>query len=170
VEWNNTRAGYPADVCLHEMIEAQVERTPDAVAVVFEGGELTYRELNGRANKLALTLRGFGVGPDIPVAVSIDRSLEMVVGLLGILKAGGAYMPVDPHYPQDRVAFMLADAKTPVLLTQSHLAVKLPEWPGHVICLDHFNGATAENPASGVQPDNLAYVIYTSGSTGAPKG
>ena len=170
VEWNDTHTAYPVDVCLHELIEAQVERTPDTVAVAFEGSELTYRELNGRANKLAEALRGFGVGPDVPVAVCIERSLEMVVGLVGILKAGGAYMPVDPHYPQDRVAFMLGHAKTPVVLTQSHLAAKLPEYSGQVICLDHFHGASAQNRASGVKPGNLAYVIYTSGSTGAPKG
>ena len=125
VEWNDTHANYPADVCLHEIIEARVKRTPGAVAVDFEGAQLTYRELNGRANKLAQALRGFGVGPDVPVAICIERSLEMVVGLLGILKAGGAYMPVDPHYPRDRVAFMLADAKTPVILTQSHLAARI---------------------------------------------
>ncbi len=98
VEWNNTQADYPAGVCLLEIIEQQVKRTPDAVAVVFEGVELTYRDLNGRANKLAEALCGFGVGPEMPVAICVERSLEMVVGLLGILKAGAAYMPVDPHY------------------------------------------------------------------------
>ena len=171
VDWNNTGVDYPADVCLHETIEAQVKRTPDAVAVVFEGAKLTYRELNERANGLARVLRDRGVGPETLVAICLERSLEMVVGLLGILKAGGAYVPLDPNYPQDRLGFMLADAKATVVLTQRHLSGRLNfQKTAEVICLEDVAAAEAENPVSGVEAGNLAYVIYTSGSTGQPKG
>ncbi|MEG4421610.1 amino acid adenylation domain-containing protein [Microcoleus sp. LAD1_D5] len=162
------------DTCIHQLFEFQVERSPDAIAVIFEGQQLTYQELNSQANQLAHHLKNLGVGPEVLVAACVERSLEMVVGLLGILKAGGAYVPLDPHYPQNRLAFMLEHSQTPVLLTQQHLAESLPEHQARVICLDGnsqtLDRFSEENPDSGVTPDNLAYVIYTSGSTGQPKG
>ena len=187
VEWNDTAADYPQGQCVHQLFEAQAERTPDAVAVVYEGEQLTYRELNRRANQLAHCLRKLGVGPEVLVGISVERSLEMVVGLLGILKAGGAYMPLDPTYPQERLAFMLEDTRVSVLLTQAHLVEQLPapritqyasrnthHATRKIIRLDAdwetIAQESAENSISSVTPDNLAYVIYTSGSTGKPKG
>ncbi|MEG4231276.1 amino acid adenylation domain-containing protein [Microcoleus sp. Pol11C3] len=162
------------DTCIHQLFEFQVDRSPEAIAVIFEGKQLTYQELNSQANQLAHYLKTLGVGPEVLVAACVERSLEMVVGLLGILKAGGAYVPLDPHYPVNRLAFMLEHSQTPVLLTQQHLVESLPEHQGRVICLDGnseiLDSFTEENLDSGVTPDNLAYVIYTSGSTGQPKG
>ena len=173
-EWNNTSTAYPQDTCIHQLFEAQVARTPDAVAAIFEAQELTYRELNGRANQLAHHLRALGVGPEILVGICVERSFAMVVGLLGILKAGGAYVPLDPTYPQERLTFMLANAQVRVLLTQAELIPHLPRHEAHVLCLDTdwqaFDQESRENVNSGVTADNLAYVIYTSGSTGQPKG
>src|SRR5204862_3725545 len=143
-----------------------VERTPEAVAVAFEGQALTYRELNREANRLANHLLSLGVGPEVRVGICVERSLEMVVGLLGILKAGGAYVPIDPTYPEDRLAFMLADAKVPVLLTQAHLSAGLPAHGARLIHLDGGDEALAQasekDPAIRVDPRGLAYVIYTS--------
>ena len=174
VDWNATQESYPREKCLHQMFEAQVERTPDAVAVVFGEEHLTYRELNARANQLASHLRQLGVGPEVLVGICMERSLEMVSGLLGILKAGGAYVPLDPAYPQDRRAFMLQDSQVAVLLTQQRLVEGLPQHEAKVICLDTEWRTIAqecdENPISGATSENLAYVIYTSGSTGRPKG
>ena len=174
VEWNDTEEDYPQDKCIHHSFEDQVERTPDTVAVVFEDQHLTYRELNWRANQLAHCLRMLGVGPETLVGVCLERSLEMVVGLLGILKAGGAYVPLDPKYPQERVAFMLADTQAPVLLTQQRLMQDLPEHSATTVCLDtHWDRiaqSSPDNPVNRATPQNLAYVIYTSGSTGTPKG
>ncbi|MBW4649608.1 MAG: amino acid adenylation domain-containing protein [Kastovskya adunca ATA6-11-RM4] len=183
LEWNQTQADYPTDRRIHQLFEAQVERTPDAVAVVFEDQQLTYRELNQRANQLAHYLRGLGVKPDVLVGICVERSLEMVVGLLAILKADGAYVPLDPGYPQERLAFMLSDSQVPVLLTQARLLETLPAHPAKVICLDTDWDAISpsgiasltaqqsqENPISRVTANHLAYVIYTSGSTGKPKG
>jgi amino acid adenylation domain-containing protein len=173
VEWNDTGRDYPKDKCIHELFEEQVERTPDAVAVVFEGQQLTYRELNARANQLAHYLRTLGVGPDVPVGVCVERSLEMVIGLLGILKAGGAYVPLDPDYPKERIAFMLEDAQVPILLTQRRLIQRLPEHAAKLIQLDaerEVIAANCQNPVSGARGENIAYVIFTSGSTGKPKG
>jgi amino acid adenylation domain-containing protein len=174
VECNNTSTAYPQDTCIHQLFEAQVVRTPEAVAAIFEAQELTYRELNARANQLAHGLRALGVGPEVLVGIYVERSFEMVVGLLGILKAGGAYVPLDPTYPQERLAFMLADAEVRVLLTQKELILNLPRNEAHVLCLDAdgqpFEQESKENVHSGVTADNLAYVIYTSGSTGQPKG
>ena len=173
-EWNDTGRDYPQDICLHQLFEAQVERTPEAVAVVFEEKQLSYRELNNRANQLARHLKALGVGPDVLVGIFMERSMEMVIGIYGVMKAGGAYVPLDPEYPPERVAFMAGDAQIPVLLTQEHLAASLPEHKARVICLDSEWPAIArkslQNFVSGVTAENLAYVIYTSGSTGVPKG
>jgi amino acid adenylation domain-containing protein len=174
VQWNDTQVDYPKDVCIHQLFEAQVERIPDAVAVVFDNQRLTYRELNAQANQLARYLQALGVKPEVLVGICMERSLEMVVGLLGILKAGGAYVPLDPAYPKDRLAYILSDSQVPVLLTQEKLVNQLPENRTRVVCFDTDWGAivqeSAENPVSGVKGSNLAYVIYTSGSTGQPKG
>lgn len=174
VEWNDTRADYPSDRCIHQLFEAQVERTPDAIAVVFEDKQLTYRELNERANQLAHYLQKLGVKPEVLVGICVERSLEMAIGILGTLKAGGAYVPLDPGYPPERLAFMLKDVQTPVLLTQNHLVEKLPFAGTSAICLDADWQAIArqseENLTVAVTAENLAYVIYTSGSTGKPKG
>jgi amino acid adenylation domain-containing protein len=161
------------DTCIHHLFEAQAKRTPDAVAVVYDGEKLTYQELNRRANQLAHYLRGQGVGPEVRVALSVDRSLEMIVALLGILKAGGAYVPLDPSYPRERLAFILEDTQAPVLLIQQH---RLDDsWHhAHVVCLNGNEEAvrreSSDNLASEVTGRHLAYVIYTSGSTGRPKG
>jgi amino acid adenylation domain-containing protein len=174
VEWNDNKTDDPQDGCIHQLFEAQVERTPDNVAVVFEERQLTYAQLNARANQLAHYLQSLGVGPEVPVGVCLERSLEMVIGLLGILKAGGAYVPLDPAYPKERLAFMLEDTQTPVLLTQERLVAGLPECEARVICLDSGWEAIAsesgENPINATTSENRAYVIYTSGSTGQPKG
>ncbi len=174
VECNNTWAEYPQDKCIHQLFEEQVERSPNAVAVVLEGEQLTYRELNVKAKQLAHYLRSLGVGPEVLVGICVERSLEMVIGLLGILKAGGAYVPLDPNYPSERLAFMLEDSSVPVLLTQQKLVEKLPPNSARVVCLDsdweEIAAYSEKNPNSTVRPQNLAYVIYTSGSTGKPKG
>jgi amino acid adenylation domain-containing protein len=173
-EWNATKIEYPRERCTHELFEAQAARTPDSIVLVFDDQHLTYRELNRRANQLAHHLQKQGIGPELCVGISAERSLEMVVGLMGILKAGGAYVPLDPTYPVDRLAFMLEDAQVPVLLTQEQLLDGLPEHGAQAICLDTgweaIAGESVENPAHEVLDDNLAYVIYTSGSTGRPKG
>ncbi|HEY0547314.1 MAG TPA: condensation domain-containing protein, partial [Pyrinomonadaceae bacterium] len=160
--------------CLQQLFEARAERTPDAVALVFEDERVSYRELNERANQLAHQLQTSGVRPDVLVAVCLERSIEMVVALLGVLKAGGAYVPLDPAYPQERLAFMLDDCRAPVLITQKHLREKLPHSTAEVLCLDSSWQTIAlenrETPQTKVAPENLAYVIYTSGSTGQPKG
>jgi len=173
VEWNATAVAHPRDLCLHELIEAQVDRTPAAVAVTFEGEDLSYRDLDRRANRLARRLRSLGVGPEVRVGIAAERSLDLIVGLLAILKAGGAYMPVDPTDPRERLASMLADARVPVLLTQRRLAGALPESGARPVLLDEagaFAAERSERLAAAAAPDNLAYVIYTSGSTGRPKG
>src|SRR3989338_7601424 len=174
VEWNATQAAYPQDVCLHELVEAQVARTPAAVAVVCEDQALTYEELNRRANQLAHHLQHLGVGPEVCVGVCLERSVELLVALLAILKAGGAYVPLDTRYPKDRLAFLLDDARVLVLLTQQSLLPTLPKTSVPVICLDTagdiLSRESPENPCSPVSPANLAYIIYTSGSTGKPKG
>ncbi|MBV8219650.1 MAG: amino acid adenylation domain-containing protein, partial [Solirubrobacterales bacterium] len=174
VEWNDTQTDYPRDKCIHQLFEGQVEKTPGAVAVVFEKQQLTYRELNTRANQLAHALRGLGVGPETLVGICVERSLEMIVGLLGILKAGGAYVPLDPSYPPERLSWMLSDSRAPVLLTQERLGDRLPPHAAEVVCLDRDWATIAAEPdedlAGGATAENLAYVIYTSGSTGRPKG
>ena len=173
--WNATQSAYPRDTCIHQLFEAQVRRTPDAVAVVFESERLTYRELNSKANQLAHYLQKLGVGPEVLVGVCLERSLEMMVGLLGILKAGGAYVPLDPAYPQERLAFMLQDARVTILLTQQQLLPRLPRQEARVVCLntewESIVQQSTENLAdSATTGESLAYVLYTSGSTGQPKG
>ncbi|QSV63518.1 MAG: amino acid adenylation domain-containing protein [Dolichospermum sp. DL01] len=174
VEWNNTDVDYPKDKCIHQLFEEQVERTPDHVAVVFEDEQLTYRELNARANQLAHYLQKLGVGPEVLVGICVERSLEMVVGLLGILKAGGAYVPLDPEYPKERLAFMLEDTQVSVLLLQKHLLNVLPNHNAQIVCLDQnwrlFAQEKTENLVSNLNPRNLIVIFYTSGSTGKPKG
>ncbi|MBG1264976.1 non-ribosomal peptide synthetase [Nostoc sp. WHI] len=181
VEWNDTQADYPQDKCIHQLFEEQVRRTPDAVAVVFENEQLTYHELNCRANQLAHYLRFLGVGADVLVGICVERSPLMIVGLLGILKAGGAYVPLDPEYPTERLSFMLEDAQVSVLLTQQRLVNTLPQHQAQLVCLDtdwHLIAQSSQDNAlaqltldiADVQATNLAYVIYTSGSTGQPKG
>ncbi|MEH2313988.1 MAG: amino acid adenylation domain-containing protein [Nostoc sp.] len=174
VKWNDTSLEYPQHQCIHQLFEAQVERTSDTVAVVFDDQQLTYCELNARANQLAHYLQKLGVEPEVLVGICVERSLEMVIGLLGILKAGGAYVPLDPAYPAERLAFILQDAQIPVLLTQQRLIEKLPESQTRTVCLDTDWGSIAQqsqqNLISNCTTDNLAYIIYTSGSTGQPKG
>ncbi|MDM8558776.1 amino acid adenylation domain-containing protein [Candidatus Parabeggiatoa sp. HSG14] len=174
VEWNDTQVAYPHDKCIHQLFEEQVKRTPDAIAVVFENQQLSYAALNQKANQLAHYLQSLGVKPEVLVGICVERSLEMIIGLLGILKAGGAYVPLDPAYPLTRLAFMLEDANVPVLLSQSSLVDVLPKTKAQVVCLDtetkKFLQHRSNNLSNGVTSDNLAYVIYTSGSTGRPKG
>ena len=191
VEWNDTKIDYPKDKCIHELFEEEVNKSPDSVALVFENQQLTYRELNCRANQLARYLRNQGVGPETLVAICLERSIEMVVGLLGVLKAGGAYLALDPAYPKERMEFMLDDSQTSVLLTQERFMEglaqerRLQSTAGacqnskrdprlKVICLDRDWGdiseGSGENLQSQATAENLAYVIYTSGSTGKPKG
>nr|ABI26078.1 OciB [Planktothrix agardhii NIVA-CYA 116] len=174
IEWNNTQVDYPQIKCIHQLFEEQAERTPDAIAVVFENQQLTYAELNDRANQLAHYLRKLGVKPDELVGICLERSLDMIVGLLAILKVGGAYVPIDPDYPQERISFMLQDTQVKIILTCESLQNSLQNHQTIVICLDkdwqQINQASLENLNSTVSADNLAYVIYTSGSTGIPKG
>ncbi|WP_375504352.1 amino acid adenylation domain-containing protein [uncultured Nostoc sp.] len=170
---NNTQI-VDHNLCIHQMFEMQVERSPQAIAVVFEDIQLTCQQLNKRANQLAHYLRTLGVGPEVLVGICVERSLEMIVGILAILKAGGAYVPLDPAYPPERLAFILSDTQTPVLLTQEKLVKNLPPHQAQVVCLDsNWQGNiqnNQENPVNQTTADNLIYVIYTSGSTGQPKG
>ncbi|MFT3764376.1 MAG: amino acid adenylation domain-containing protein [Minicystis sp.] len=175
VGWNDTAFAHPTERMIHEVFAAQAARTPDAIALAFEGTEISYRELDERANRLAHALKKRGVKPEALVGVCMDRSIEMVVALYGVLKAGGAYVPLDPEYPRDRLAFMLDDSKPAVILTQAHLAGVLPEHRAEVIRLDADWSTIADEPATsperdGLTLESLAYVIYTSGSTGRPKG
>lgn len=173
IEWNSKKGDFPNDKCIHELFELQVEKTPFAIAVEFGSEKLTYTQLNSKADRLAHHLQTLGVKPEVLVGLCVERSLEMVVGLLGILKAGGAYVPLDPHYPPERLAYMLADSKVSVLLTQQKLVDTLPQSSAKVICLDAdvtpCTDATYDISKE-VKPNNLAYIIYTSGSTGKPKG
>ena len=176
-EWNDTATEFPADKCVQELFEEQVLRSPDATAVVFEDAELSYAELNRRANQLAHYLGELGVRPDARVAICVERGFQMVVALLAVLKAGGAYVPLDPAYPAERLRFMLEDSEPVALLTQGHLRRLFTE-PGHALpVLDLDHPAWGERPETnpdphdiGLTPGHLAYVIYTSGSTGLPKG
>ncbi|WP_218081856.1 non-ribosomal peptide synthetase [Anthocerotibacter panamensis] len=172
IHWNETRQDFPQDRCIHAYFEQQVERTPEAIALVWGEQSLTYRQLNEQANQLAHHLQTLGVGPEVPVGICLERSRQMVVGLLAILKAGGAYVPLDPNYPSERLRWMLEDAH--VLLTQESLGERLPVTPARVVFLEQeattFTQAPTNNPDIPLACENLAYVIYTSGSTGRPKG
>ncbi|MEW6755261.1 MAG: amino acid adenylation domain-containing protein [Candidatus Latescibacterota bacterium] len=173
-DWNNRAVEYPADACLPGLLAAQVARTPDALAVTCEGEELTYRQLDRQASQLARRLQRLGVGPDVPVGVCLERSLEMVTALVAVLKAGGAYVPLDPEAPAERLAFMLADTGAPVVLTQGALVERLPPHAGTVLALDAVRDSLAQEPTDSppcaATPDGMAYILYTSGSTGRPKG
>ena len=175
VNWNDTTTSYPhRERCIHQLFEAQVEQSPDAIALTFESQHLTYHELNARANQLARHLQTLGVGTETLVGICVERSLEMMVGLLAILKAGGAYVPIDPSYPQARLQHMFQDAQVAVLLTQTSLVEQLPQQSTQSFCLDRdwseINHYNTDNLNTKVTAENLAYVIYTSGSTGRPKG
>jgi amino acid adenylation domain-containing protein len=173
IEWNDTAADYPKDKCIHELFEAQVERTPDEIALEFEGEEITYRELNRQANQLAHYLSSLGLRPERLVGVYVERSIEMVVGLLGILKAGGAYVPLDPRYPRERVKFMIDDSGISTLLTQKVLLSSVTCGGMLTIVLDDLQPycrGNKESPQNDASSDSQAYVIYTSGSSGIPKG
>jgi amino acid adenylation domain-containing protein/non-ribosomal peptide synthase protein (TIGR01720 family) len=173
-DWNQTQQDYPQNLCIHQLFEAWVEQTPDAIALIFKGEQLTYRELNSKANQLANYLQTLGVKPETLVGICIEPSLEMIVGILGILKAAGAYVPIDPTYPSERIAYMLDDSQLAVLLTQEKLVTSLPQHQAQVICLDsdwkEISTESKSSPITSLTPENLAYVIYTSGSTGKPKG
>ncbi|MDP1419335.1 non-ribosomal peptide synthase/polyketide synthase [Peribacillus simplex] len=172
-EWNDTDVVYAHKSLIHELFEQQVARTPEAVAVVYEGGQLTYQELNEKANQLAHYLQKRNIGPESLVGICVERSPDMIIGLLGILKAGGAYVPLDPSYPENRLRYILENSKIQVLLTKEALLGWLPEGI-QAICLDRDQAAISKEsslaPVSGVTANNLAYIIYTSGSTGNPKG
>lgn len=174
IDWNDTRKEFPSGRSLHSLIEAQAQTAPDAVAVVFRGEHLSYAELNRRANQLAHYLRKRGVGSDLRVGICMERSLEMIVGLVGVLKAGGAYVPLDPTYPHDRLAFLFEDAQPKVVLTQARLREHLPANCGDLLCIDSewhpVSGESEDDPTQLATPADLAYMIYTSGSTGTPKG
>lgn len=173
VEWNDTGRVYPKDKCIHELFEAQVERTPDALAVVFEDRQLTYRELNAKANQLAHYLKKRGVGLEVLVGLCVERSVEMVVALLAIVKGGGAYVPLDPQYPKERLKFMLEDTRASIIVTQRRLRDRLPSHEATVVYLDDeaaWATELDENLVAAISPENLLYVMYTSGSTGTPKG
>jgi amino acid adenylation domain-containing protein len=173
VELNKDYTARYSGTCVHELFEQQVERTPDSIAVVFNDQRVTYAELNQKANQLAHYLQKLGVGPEVLVGICVERSLIMVIGLLGILKAGGAYVPLDPAYPHERLRFMLEDAAAPVFITQRDLLAGLPSRNTHTICLDDWETIgreSDEEPHSEAVAENLSYVIYTSGSTGKPKG
>ncbi|WGV25098.1 amino acid adenylation domain-containing protein [Halotia branconii CENA392] len=174
VEWNDTKVDYHQDLCVHELFASQVEKTPDNIAVVFDGQQITYQELNHRANQVAHYLQSLDVKPEVLVGICVERSLDAIAGLLGILKAGGAYLPLDPTYPQERLSFMVADAQLQVLLTQQKFVTEFSASKVQTICLDTdwelIDRQSQDNPNSYVTAENLAYVIYTSGSTGTPKG
>jgi len=174
VEWNDTTAHFSKDLCAHKLFEAQAASSPDSVALVFEDNQVTYGELNRRANRLAHYLKDLGVAPETLVGICMERSPDMIVSLLGVLKAGGAYVPIDPAYPKERIGFVLKDARIETLLTRQESVESLPEYEGKLVCLDADWETIAkqsdEDPAASATADNVAYVIYTSGSTGQPKG
>ncbi|NEQ41319.1 MAG: amino acid adenylation domain-containing protein, partial [Okeania sp. SIO3I5] len=174
VEWNNTQTEYPQDKCAHQLFEEQVELNPDAIALVFEEKQLTYQQLNNTANQLAYYLQSLGISSEVKVGVCLERSVEMIVGILGILKAGGAYVPIDPNYPTERLSYMLNDSGIKVLLTTEKLLSSIPSTTAQIVCLDRdqklIEQQSQSNLDTGVSSKNLAYVIYTSGSTGKPKG
>jgi amino acid adenylation domain-containing protein len=173
VEWNDTAAAYPEGGTLASLFEAQVERSPGSVALECGDDKLSYGELNARANRIAHALRGLGVGPEVRVGLYLERSVDLVAGVLGILKVGGAYVPLDPSYPAARIAYMVEDTAAPVVLTHSGLVGKLPAHAGRTVCVDDaalIGSQSGDNPEAVGGAASLAYVIYTSGSTGQPKG
>ena len=174
IDWNNTRSSYPKNICLHELFLAQAEQRADSVAVVFDAEQVTYGELNRRSNKLARYLREMGLRPDCLAAICVERSIEMIVAVLGVLKSGGAYLPLDPAYPRERLLVMLEDSRAGIVITQQRLLAMIPEIPARVVCIDtdwfEVSSRADDNLEAAVTPGNLAYVIYTSGSTGKPKG
>jgi amino acid adenylation domain-containing protein len=173
-EWNSTSTGYPKDCCVHQLFEQQAALTPGATALIYEDAQVSYEELNRRANQLGRYLSKLGVGPESRVGVCVERGVEMVVAWAAILKAGGAYVPLDPAYPKERIAYMLEDAEVRVLITQGRLAVSLPDYEGETVVIDEqWDDIARESPKdfdNRAVADNLAYIIYTSGSTGKPKG
>jgi len=173
-DWNDTEVDYPQDICVHDLFARQVDRRPDATALIFEDRELSYAELDERANRLANHLQSMGLGPDSFVGIYVERSFDMMVSILGVQKAGGAYVPLDPNYPSDRIALMIEDSGAAIVLTQTHLISTLPEHQAQIVCVDVESPEMAQQPttrpSSGTTPSNLAYMIYTSGSTGRPKG
>jgi len=174
VDWNQTATKYPRNECLHHLFEAQAQKTPNTVALIVGVQQMTYRELNHRANRLAHLLQSLEAGPDVLIGIYLERSCELVIALLAVLKAGAAYVPMDPNYPKERISFMIADSKMPLLLTQSNLTDRLPQLSGQFVCVDHLLGhagrLSEQNPTGTVSPESLAYLMYTSGSTGQPKG
>jgi len=172
-EWNNTAIPYAADSCLHHLFEAQAQKYPDSVALVFESREFTYLEVNWRSNQLARQLQSMGVGPEVIVAVAFDRSVELIISLLAILKAGGAYLSLISTLPQERIAFILDDARPKLILTSRHLADKFSGNPTQILCVDlnwnEQNSYLINNPSSTAGSQNVAYLVYTSGTTGQPK-
>ena len=175
VEWNDTRTNYPRQATIHEVFEEQARQTPSAIAIIFAGVQLSYAELNRRANRLARLLRKLAVGRDAPVGVCMERSAEMIIALLAVLKAGGAYVPLDPTHPAERRALMIEDTAMPVILTDTENRCASASLTGpkqHLLCIDAEDFADADEPnlTSEVRAGDLAYVMYTSGSTGAPKG
>ncbi|PZU94481.1 MAG: non-ribosomal peptide synthetase [Pseudanabaena sp.] len=172
--WNNTVVNYPEHICFHQLIELQVQRTPNAIAVIYENQQLTYQELNQKANQLAHHLLAIGIQSEQLIGICIERSLDMLVGLLGILKAGATYVPIDPSYPRDRIEYMLSDSQAKILITQQSVINQIPAYTGLIICLDgeqhKLSQSPNHNPQIAIDSNQLAYVIYTSGSTGKPKG